>query len=105
MRSGHLDNGHLSFMKYIITEIFVGTKGGFVFDSAQGIEVFDHYVSALRWLVRKRALAKRIEWRVTYEQRGSISDYGRIEIGHLEEICENGITHFFLSRVNENGFH
>ena len=92
-------------MKYIITEIFSGTTGGFVFDPTNGIEVFDHYVSALRWLVRERAIARRIDWRVTYEQRNTISEYGRIEIGHLRLFREYGVTHFYLSRVNENGFH
>ena len=92
-------------MKYIITEIWVGTTGGFVFDTANGIEVFDHYVSALRWLVKERIIALRIDLHVTYEQRGSISDYGRVEIGHLKEVSECGVTHFYLSRVNENGFH
>lgn len=105
MRSGHLDNGHLSIMKYIITEIFVSTRGGYVFDSAQGIEVFDHYVSALRWLVHERDLAKRIDLHVTYEKEGSESDHGRVSIGQLLEIGEHGITHFYLSRINENGFH
>lgn len=92
-------------MKYIITELFIGKKRGFYFDSAQGIEVFDHYVSALRWLVKERIIASRIDLNVTYEQKGSISDYGRVEIGHLKEVSDCGITHFFLSRVNENGFH
>lgn len=105
MRLGHLDNGHLSIMKYVITEIFVGTTGGFVFNPANGIEVFDHYVSALRWLVKERVIALRIDLNVTYMQEHSVSEYGRIIIGHLKEVSENGITHFYLSRINENGFH
>lgn len=105
MRSGHLDNGHLGFMKYIITEIFINDNGRVVFDSVNGIEVFDHYVSALRWLVKERAVSLHVGWHVTYEQRGSVSEYGRIEIGLLRVFHENSFSKFYLSRVNENGFH
>ena len=105
MRSGHLDNGHLSVMKFIITEIFTGSRGGYVFDPSQGVEVFDNYFSALRYLVKERRLCKQIKWSCEVEKVGSILEYGRQHLWTMTEQSYHGFTHYYLSRVNENGFH
>ena len=92
-------------MFYVITELFVSSTSGVVFDAANGIEVFSNYFTALRWLVKERQLAKKIQWTTTTKHVGDIDSLGRVHLWTLTEQSDNGFTHFHLSRVNENGFH
>ena len=92
-------------MLYVITELFIGTTGGVVFDASQGVEVFSNYFTALRWLVKERRLAKQIHWPATTKHVGDINSLGRVHLWTLTEQSDHGFTHYHLSRVNENGFH
>lgn len=92
-------------MKYIITEIFFGKKGGIVFDAANGVEVFDHYVSALRYLVREKRISLKVDDKVTvrfYDDRFGLGRQEMLEMIEWHNECHTIIT---LSKINENGFH
>lgn len=92
-------------MLYVITELFISSTGGIVFDAANGVGVFSNYFTALRWLVKERQLAEQIQWPTTTKHVGDINDHGRVHLWTLTERSEHGYTHYYLSRVNENGFH
>lgn len=105
MRLVHLDNGHLSNMKYVITTMFIGKQGGVVFDPCNDVEVFDHYFSALRWMRFERNLACNCDYQVILDWNNDRDPHGREWILEMKE--NHGDTHTIvrLSRINENGFH
>lgn len=92
-------------MKYIITEVYYGKHGGIVFNPALDVEIFDNYVSALRYLVHERRLAKRCEYKVSLEWNPSPQKFGREWFVSMIEGHDIGHSIFTVARINENGFH
>lgn len=92
-------------MKYIITEVFFGKRGGIVFDTAHNVEVFDQYVSALRYLVKEKRLSLRLDYKTTVEWDDDRFDFGRQNILEMTEYHEGCHTIWSLAKINENGFH
>lgn len=92
-------------MKYIITEVFFGKRGGIVFNAAQDVEVFDHYVSALRFLVKEKRLSLKIDDKTTVEWYEERFGFGRQEMVEITEYHDGCHTVFTLAKINENGFH
>lgn len=92
-------------MKYLVTKLFVGKKGGVVFNPAQDAEVFDHYFSALRWLVKERSLSIRIGYDVDIEWNKTANKLGREWLLTMTETSHYGHSTIDLSRINMNGFH
>ena len=92
-------------MKYIITEVFFGTRGGIVFNAANDVEVFDHYVSALRFLVMEKRLSLKIDRKVEVDWDECRFESGRQTMVELIEYHERSHTIFTLAKINENGFH
>lgn len=92
-------------MKYIITTYFIAPLGGIVFSPETNVEVFDHYVSALRWMVNERNLAKRCGYDIIIKKNDKPSLYGREWFFTMVEIHGESKTIMTIARINENGFH
>ena len=92
-------------MKYLVTSYFVSGKGGIVFHPEHDTEVFNHYFSALRWLVKERGLAKRCGYLVSVVFNEDPSKFGREWFVEMTETSEFGRTFVQIVRINENGFH
>ena len=92
-------------MKYLTTSIFIGKTGGHVFNPAMDSEVFDCYFSALKWVLKEIKTAKRIGWRVDLEWNEDRFFLGRQDMLHVIESSGNSFTHYYVSKINENGFH
>lgn len=92
-------------MKYLVTSYFVGQKGGVVFFPACDVEVFDHYFSALRWLVNERRLAVGIGALVDIEWNREANKYGREWLLTMNETKPYGHVIVEISRICINGVH
>lgn len=92
-------------MKYIVTEVFHGSQGGIIFHPHDHVEVFDHYVGALRYLVKEKQLALKIGYQVGIEWNEDPSMYGRKWFVNMFERTDGHYTQFTVARINENGFH
>lgn len=92
-------------MKYIVTSMFIGHKGGHVFNPSQDVEVFDTYVGAMRWMVGERRLSRKVDNRVECRWNEDPSPYGREWFLEMTEYHDDSHTIVILARINENGFH
>lgn len=92
-------------MKYIVTEVFYGSQGGIVFNPECQVEVFDHYVGALRFLVKERKLAQKLGYKVGTEWNEYPSKYGREWFVNMFERQDDYYYKYTVARINENGFH
>lgn len=92
-------------MKYLVTSYYVSVKGGIVFLPELTTEVFDHYFSACRWLVKQRRIAKICGYLVSVVFNEEPSKFGREWFVKMTETSENGTTFFQIASINENGFH
>lgn len=90
-------------MKYVITSIYYTKTGDIVFSSPDDIEVFDHFYTALRWILIERNLARKYGAEIILNWNKGRCPYGR---EWLLEMTENhGSSHsvITLSRINNNG--
>lgn len=92
-------------MKYIITELFFGKGGGVVFNTALNVEIFDQYVSALRYLVKERRTSKIVDDETDVKWYNDRFGLGRHNMVELIEFHHMGYTIITLAKINENGFH
>ena len=92
-------------MKYLVTSVFIGKTGGHVFNPAMDSEVFDCYFSALKWILKEIRTSKNLGWKIDLEWNEDRFCLGRQDMLHVIESTGNSFTHYYVSKINENGFH
>lgn len=92
-------------MKYLVTELFIHQTGGCVFNPAQDSEVFDCYFSALKWMLEEIKVDRSLGWGVTLVWDGDRFCSGRQDMLHVIVSTGHSFHHYYVSKINENGFH
>lgn len=92
-------------MVYLVTTQIIFPDGRRVFNPAIDTEVYDSYISALRFLVGEYHSMVGEGYFVTRCRPAYRSHYGR-EMMYKLEFSRGGRTHSYaISRINMNGFH
>jgi hypothetical protein len=92
-------------MKYLVTSLFISKTGGHVFNPAMDSEVFDCYFSALKWILKEIKVDRRLGWNVELEWNKDRFWLGRQDMLHVIVSTRLSFTHYYVSKINENGFH
>lgn len=95
----------INIMIYLITEQTIHNDGRVYFDPAFNTEVYDSYISALRYLVCERQTARLVGWQTEVIIPGYRDDLGRQQMITLVRRSDHLKVEFTISRINLNGYH
>lgn len=93
-------------MVYLLTSVMTTVFHKTHFNPTTDTEVFDTYISALRWLVLERRQCVSAGYQVWSETPTYRSNFGRETLFCLCYQSESGsVTRLTISRINTNGYH